>query len=234
MNLKFTDFGNEGASSLSKGETPEDTLYNVAAMKPDLMVVRYGSQPSIHRALQKISVPIISGGGGATEHPTQALLDAFTIEEKHGSLKGQKILFVGDVLHSRVAHSGIKLFSRMGAEVATACPESLMRSDALVREHKHFIKLDEAIKWADVVMGLRIQKERHSDMTEDFSEYYLSASVLSSLKKDGLIMHPGPFIPGHDMDREVLADSRCVIHRQVENGVYVRMALMAQILGVNL
>jgi aspartate carbamoyltransferase catalytic subunit len=231
--LPFIDLGSDGVSSLAKGESIEDTLYNIAAMQPDLLVVRHDGNPGVSRAIHKLKIPVVSAGGGTAEHPTQALLDAFTIIDERGPLAEQKILYVGDVLHSRVAHSGIRLFRRMGAEVAVACPEKIYKADELARETKHFSALEKAMGWATVVIGLRIQKERHQVLgEEDFSSFYISRQMAAHLKSDGLIMHPGPFIPGQDLDRELLTDKRTVIHKQVTNGVFVRMALVAQILDM--
>ncbi|MCB0356982.1 MAG: hypothetical protein KDD40_08250, partial [Bdellovibrionales bacterium] len=163
LKLPFINFPSEEQSSLSKGETLVDTLLNLKAMNPDLFVIRSGPSVELMDFLDAMDVPVINAGSGAEEHPTQALLDAFTIEQRLGRVKGQRVLFVGDVRHSRVASSNLELFTRMGAQVAICSPESMQPTNEKWNGIQRFAKLTEALDWATVVMGLRVQLERHSD-----------------------------------------------------------------------
>ena len=154
--------GADGSTSVSKGETFQDTLENVAAMLPDLMVVRYSGEPEITEVMRTLPFPVISGGSGINSHPTQALVDAFTIKEHFGMVEGRKVLIVGDVVHSRVASSNLSLLSRLGAEIAITGPESMIPSEGDWADVKKFETLRAGLEWCDVCMCLRIQKERHA------------------------------------------------------------------------
>lgn len=223
---------NGSFSSTTKGETLLDTLLTLSAMKPDVLIVRHGTNESLKNIDRQLNVPVINAGEGVSGHPTQALLDAYTIRQSCGAISDQRILFVGDVKHSRVATSGCELFESLGAQTAVCGPDEW--STGL----KKISSLEEGLRWATVCMTLRIQRERQPDSAKtsraeaDFiSKYQLNKESMKWLTKNAIIMHPGPFNRGVEITEDVLSDSRCRIWQQVENGVYVRGALLAQILG---
>jgi aspartate carbamoyltransferase catalytic subunit len=237
------------ASSLTKGETFEDTILNVAAMKPDAMVVRYGRSLELDQLLPNLSMPVINAGSGTLAHPTQSLLDAYTIARElgqdgslSGSFKDQRVLVVGDIRHSRVARSNFDVLSKLGADIGVCGPESFLperaESDALGL--KRFSQLDEAVEWASVYMGLRIQLERHSQVDERESrleayrddyhaQFGLNEARLKKLSKNAIIMHPGPINHGVEFADSVVKDSRSRVMKQVENGVLIRAALLSNL-----
>lgn len=232
------EFG--GSSSVSKGESLVDTVKTIVAMDPDVIAVRYGVSPELENYLKTCEVPVINAGSGMTAHPTQALLDSFTILEELGSVRGQKVLIVGDINHSRVARSNIKLFEKLGAEVAICAPEEFIPADLSLQQ----VSLDEGLDWCSVVMALRIQLERHdnekvisekttSEITNDkyHAKYGLTEQRLKKLGA-GIILHPGPVNQGVEMTSAVLKDPRCRVLTQVGNGVYIRAAVLSQILGI--
>jgi aspartate carbamoyltransferase catalytic subunit len=234
VNVIGCDF--ETSSSLVKGEAESDTLLNLAAMQPDLLVVRTKGGDDIVKALEQITVPILNAGFGQIEHPTQALLDLLTLVKRKGSVKGLKLLIVGDVAHSRVASSNIQIFKRLGALVGVCAPMFPQNLKQLGIEF--FETLEAGAKWADVVMGLRVQVERFAQhekaqfMQDDYiQKFRLDERNLNGLSKNSLIMHPGPFVPGVDFDPKLLKDTRCVIHEQVTNGGFIRGALILRSLG---
>lgn len=220
-------------SSLSKGETPEDTIYNVAAMDPEVVIVRCGSLLDLEKMSQEIKPPIVNAGWGARSHPSQALLDLYTLW-KERELNGLKLLIVGDILHSRVASSHFEVFNTMGVKVA-ACGPSIFKPQEPITDLTWFDSLDEGLKWCDAVMALRLQTERHpSGVQLDPVDYHLSYGLnkksLSALSSEALIMHPGPVNRGVELADEVFLDSRCRIFNQVNCGLYVRMALLKRVL----
>lgn len=234
---KSISFSSKEGTSLDKGETLVDTLETLLAMQPDAFVIRYGLSKKLDDHLAQVTVPWVNAGSGVEAHPTQALLDAFTIYEKYKSFENIKLVFVGDVMHSRVAMSNLQLLSQLGVELAVCGPRALLPQSEAWKEVKAFERLTEALSWADVCMGLRIQKERHEPQTMSFleeykSDYCLNNQNLKSLKSDGLVLHPGPFVPFEDLDPEVLTDARCKVRAQVENGVYVRAVILANLLGM--
>lgn len=233
-------------SSLSKGETPTDTVLNFAAMKPDVLVVRYGNSRELDTLLPKLDIPVLNAGSGTMAHPTQGLLDAYTLRQEWGSLKGKKVLIFGDVLHSRVARSNFDVLSKLGAQVGVFGPEDMLPSskgEALSSEFeiRIFTDLDEALPWADACMGLRVQLERHESKTLDLdssggnatylSRYGLTTERLQMLRSDAIILHPGPINHGVEFAPEVVKDPRSRVLQQVTNGVTIRAALLASILG---
>lgn len=232
-------FDSATSSSMQKGESQYDTLRNISAMLPDLMVVRYGNSPEVEGILDTMNCPVISAGSGTGEHPTQALLDAFTILEARGSIAGQRVLMVGDVVHSRVANSNIQLLNRLGAEVGICGPEVMLPA-ALGdwKNVKRFSDLRLAVSWCQVLMGLRIQKERHEEVgisnsaIEIWDQYRVDRVHLESLSDNGIILHPGPVIRGVEFSSDVLQDRRCLVLEQVTNGLFVRAALYSLILGL--
>lgn len=239
LGIKVVGCDFENASSLVKGEAESDTLLNLAALNPDVLVVRSKGGEDILTALGKIAVPILNAGFGSVEHPTQALLDLLTLTKYKGEVSGLKILIVGDVPHSRVAASNIQIFQRFGMKVAVCGPDLDNYNSKGVEV---FNSLNDGAAWAEVVMGLRIQLERLDPKEKDeflvtkranyIKNYRLDPSHLKGLSPNGLIMHPGPFVPGVDFDSELLSDKRCVVHEQVSNGVFIRGALLLRALGL--
>jgi aspartate carbamoyltransferase catalytic subunit len=224
-------------SSVSKGETLLDTVNNILSMKVDMVVMRHSASGAPHFLAKHINVPIVNAGDGINEHPTQALLDAFSITEKLGSLEGKKIVLVGDIMHSRVALSNIYLLKKMGAEVMVAGPPTLIPKyikEALGVQVEYNLK--KALQWCDVANVLRIQLERQnqvlfSSLREYNLAYGVSTSLLNSLDKEIVIMHPGPINRGVEIDSDVADGKQSIILQQVENGVAVRMAVLYLLAG---
>lgn len=224
-------------SSVKKGETLIDTVNNILAMKVDMVVMRHSSAGACIFLSKKIkNCKIINAGDGAHEHPTQALLDAYSIQEKLGSLKGKKIVIVGDILHSRVALSNIFCLQKMGALVKVCGPSTLIPRYITSLGVEVETNLQKALEWADAANMLRIQLERQDikffpSLREYSMLYSLTQPMLDSLKKDILIMHPGPINRGVEISSEVADGENSIILEQVENGVAVRMAVMFLLAG---
>ncbi|HPV15420.1 MAG TPA: aspartate carbamoyltransferase catalytic subunit [Candidatus Cloacimonadota bacterium] len=224
-------------SSLQKGESLQDTVYTLGAMGIDLYCIRHSSPGSPQLVHKYSGKPVINGGDGRHAHPTQALLDIFSIWEKLGSLDGLKITIVGDILNSRVVRSNLIGMKKLGAEVTVCGPRTLMPSGMEeVYGCKVEYNLPRALKDADVVMGLRMQMERMTDglfpSLEEYSKHYvLSKDTIKYAKKDALIMHPGPMNRGVEILPEIADGKQSIIVEQVANGVAIRMALMFLILG---
>ena len=221
------------ASSVSKGETLLDTVNNILSMKVDMVVMRHQASGAAHFLAKHLpNTAIVNAGDGTNEHPTQALLDAFSIQEKTGTLQGKKILLVGDIMHSRVALSNIYLLKKMGAEVMVAGPPTLIPKyikEAL--DVKVEYNLKKALQWCDVANVLRIQLERQkkilfSTLREYNLAYGVTKKLLDSLEKEIVIMHPGPINRGVEIDSDVADGENSIILQQVENGVAVRMAVL--------
>jgi len=212
-------------SSTAKGETLFDTAANLDAMGPNAIVVRH-NRAGVPKILSKyVKCSIINAGDGAHQHPTQGLLDLFTLIQQWGSLEGKKIAIVGDIKNSRVANSDIELFLRFGAEVLLVAPPHFLPKTKLPTTSN----LKEAVKWADAIISLRTQTERHSSQTfASLKDYAQNFQITKELikNKDILIMHPGPVHRNIDISDEVLADKRCLVLRQVKNGVAVRMGIL--------
>src|SRR6195952_657941 len=231
--INFTASG----SSVSKGETLLDTVNNILSMKVDMVVMRHSASGAPHFLAKHITAPIINAGDGINEHPTQALLDSFSIQEKLGSLAGKKVAIIGDVMHSRVALSNIYLLKKMGAEVTVAGPPTLIPKyiqEALKVRVEHNVM--KALEWCDVANVLRIQLERQnqvlfSSLREYNLAYGIKRKMLDSLGKEILIMHPGPINRGVEIDSDVADGKRSIILQQVENGVAVRMAVLYLLAG---
>ena len=219
-------------SSVSKGETLLDTVNNILSMKVDMVVMRHSASGAPHFLSKHIPAAIINAGDGINEHPTQALLDAFSIKEKCGSLKGKKIVLVGDIMHSRVALSNIYLLKKAGAEVMVAGPPTLIPK--YIREAFDIrveYNLKKALLWCDVANVLRIQLERQnqvlfSSLREYNLAYGVSKKLLESINKEIVILHPGPVNRGVEIDSDVADSKQSIILQQVENGVAVRMAVL--------
>jgi aspartate carbamoyltransferase catalytic subunit len=227
--------GNEG-SSTGKGETLYDTAKTLQAMEPDVIVLRHPSAGSPHFLNQVLHVPVINAGDGFHEHPTQALLDAMTIEEFKGKIAGLKVLIVGDIAHSRVARSNIYLLKTMGAEVTVCGPPTLLPPKVEKLGVKVSYDLDEAVVDQDVIILLRIQFERfEAGQTPSKGEYLkfwgMTNRVAALCKPDVLVMHPGPMNRGVELSTEVADGPRSVILNQVSNGVVVRMAALHLLTG---
>lgn len=225
-----------GASSVKKGETLLDTVNNILAMKVDMVVIRHPHPGAPVFLSQHIDAKIINAGDGAHEHPTQALLDCFSIREKLGEFKGLKVAIVGDILHSRVALSNIFALQKLGAEVAVCGPPTLIPHHIGELGVKVFYNLREALQWADVANMLRIQLERQDiryfpSLREYSMLYGLDGELLSELSDDLVIMHPGPINRGVEITSEVADASQSIILDQVENGVAVRMAILYLLAG---
>ncbi len=225
-------------TSIEKGETVEDTILNIEAMRPLFFVIRCDDQIDLEKIQKKLDRPVINAGWGRRGHPTQALLDALTVYEKFGTLKNKNVLFVGDIKHSRVVSSHLELSQILNYHVAYCAPDDflpLASSEFSQTQPRQFSKLSEGLQWADVVIALRVQKERHESenifLIEDYRENFgLNSVQLKALKNEALIMHPGPINYGVEIELEIVNDPRCVILKQVENGVFLREALLRQIL----
>lgn len=224
------------SSSVSKGETLIDTVNNILAMKVDMVVMRHPAPGACQFLAKHVNAKIINAGDGTHEHPTQALLDAFSIREKLGSVKGKKVVIVGDILHSRVALSNIYCLKKLGAEVMVCGPTTLIpkyiTSLGVLVEHN----LMRALEWCDVANMLRIQLERQDtkyfpSLREYSMLYGLTGEILDKLNKDIVIMHPGPINRGVEITSEVADGPYNIILDQVENGVAVRMAVMFLLAG---
>lgn len=225
------------ASSVKKGETLLDTVNNILSMKVDMVVMRHSASGAPHFLAKHIPAAIVNAGDGINEHPTQALLDAFSITERLGSLEGKKIVLIGDIMHSRVALSNIYLLKKMGAEVMVAGPPTLIPK--YIKEAFHInveYNLKKALEWCDVANVLRIQLERQnqvlfSSLREYNLAYGVTKKLLDSLKKEIIIMHPGPINRGVEIDSDVADGNQSIILQQVENGVAVRMAVLYLLAG---
>jgi aspartate carbamoyltransferase catalytic subunit len=226
-------------SSVSKGETLLDTARNLEAMSPDCIVVRHSMAGAPQQLARLGNAPIINAGDGSHEHPTQALLDALTIREHKGRIAGLKVAIIGDVLHSRVARSNIHLLTKLGASVSIAGPGTLVPAEfaELVDEGLRVEpRIEEAIEGADVVMVLRIQRERQDaaffpSMREYAVHYGLNSRHLERAATDVIVMHPGPMNRGVEIASEIADGSRSLILDQVTNGVAVRMAVLYLLAG---
>ncbi len=219
------------SSSVAKGETLIDTGKTIDMMGSDVVIIRHPMSGAPHLLAKNIEASVINAGDGMNEHPTQALLDMFTIIEKKGSLKGLKVAIIGDVYHSRVARSNIWGMTKLGAEVCVAGPSTLLPPEIEKTGVKAFNTVQEALIDADVVMGLRIQLERQKKglfpSIREYSRFFgLDEKRLKLAKDDALIMHPGPVNRGVELSSCVVDSERSLINEQVQNGVAVRMALL--------
>jgi aspartate carbamoyltransferase catalytic subunit len=223
-------------SSVTKGETLADTVRNLEAMSPDMIVIRHASSGTPHLLARICRSAVINAGDGMHEHPTQALLDAFTIREHKGRLAGLKVTIVGDLLHSRVLRSNVLLLNTMGADVWLCGPATLIPAGIDRFGVRATTSVDEAVEGADVVMMLRIQQERmHGHFFPSIREYFslfgMTAERLRRAKSDAIVMHPGPMNRGVEIDSEVADGPASVILEQVANGVAVRMAVLYLLAG---
>src|SRR5436305_3707898 len=225
-------------SALSKGESLIDTAMNLQAMAPDLIVIRHAYPGAPHMLAKRLKAGVINAGDGAHEHPTQALLDAYTTREHKGKLAGLQVAIVGDIEHSRVVRSNIHLLTKMGARVTVAGPRTLMPPDVEKMGVAVAYTLEEAIRGADVVMMLRVQLERQGRMAfpsakEYFNLFGLTTERLKAAKEDVILMHPGPMNRGIEIASEVADGPYSVILEQVTHGVAVRLAVRDLLSGLH-
>ncbi len=219
------------ASSLTKGETLRDTARNMEALKADMIIMRHSASGAPNYLSKVVDIPVINGGDGSHAHPTQALLDAFTLLEKLGSLEGKKVTILGDILFSRVARSNIFCLKALGAEVTIAGPSTLVPKAFESMGVKVSHNLQEALEDADAVMLLRIQHERQTathfpSIGEYTSSFGLNKQRAKWLKPGAIIMHPGPINRGVEIDSELADSEQSVVLQQVTNGIVVRMAVL--------
>lgn len=223
-------------SSIEKGESLVDTVRTLRAAGVDAIVIRHSSSGAPHLAARNLDIPVINAGDGMHEHPSQALLDAFTILRHRKQLRGLRVAMIGDILHSRVARSNIHLLSRLGAQVTLCGPVELAPDicTTLVAGIEITRHIEQAIRNADVIMMLRVQKERLAGLqlnAEDYvARYQLNAERLRLAKREALVMHPGPAILGMELTSDVEYGPQSVILEQVANGMPVRMAILAEAL----
>lgn len=227
LGCKTIDFAPE-SSSIKKGETLYDTVKTFESLGVNAVVIRH-REDEYYKQLENIKIPILNGGDGTKDHPSQSLLDLYTIKEEFGHFEGLKVLIVGDIKHSRVAHSNIKVMERLGMKVYTSGPEEF-KDDNL-----EFVNFEEYLPKVDVVMLLRIQLERHNekvsiDAKEYNSKYGLNKENVAKMKDDAIIMHPAPFNRNVEISDDVVECSKSRIFKQITNGVYVRMAMIEKAL----
>lgn len=229
INLGITPLSfNLASSSVAKGETLYDTVRTFESLGVDGIVIRH-SQDVYYRDLESINVPIFNGGDGSSDHPTQTLLDLMTIYEEFGYFEGLKVALVGDISHSRVAHGNAEVMKRLGMDVYVSGPPQFADQTA------KFIELDDAIKKCDIINLLRVQFERHQEemniTKEEYHERYgLTESRVANMKPKAIIMHPAPINRGIEIASEVAECSKSRIYKQMENGVYIRMAVITMAL----
>lgn len=231
LGIKVVDFDTE-VSSVNKGETLYDTVRTFEALGVDGVIIRH-SKDEYYKELEGINIPIFNGGDGKSNHPTQSLLDLMTIYEEFGHFEGLKCCIIGDISHSRVAHSNVEIMRRLGMEVYISGPQEFNDNSA------EWIDIDEACKTMDVVMLLRVQFERHQEkMAMSVSEYHekfgMTSKRVELMKENAIIMHPAPINRGVEIADEVAECSKSRIYKQMTNGVYVRMAVISDSLDGNL
>lgn len=221
------------ASSVNKGETLLDTIRNIEAMHVDILVMRHSSSGAHEFLRRHAQCRIVNAGDGQHEHPTQALLDAFTLTRKFGSVQGMKYCLVGDILHSRVARSNIPIFKALGAEVAVCAPGTLLPKDIEAFGVKTFSNIDDAVAWADALNVLRIQFERQDQglipTIREYTEWFGVKQYHLHAKPDIAILHPGPINRGIELEASVADAAQSLILPQVEHGVAIRMAVLAAV-----
>ncbi|CAN5838450.1 aspartate carbamoyltransferase catalytic subunit [soil metagenome] len=230
LSADIVNFSSSG-SSVKKGETLLDTVNNILAMKVDMIVMRHSSPGSPHFLARHIKANIVNAGDGTHEHPTQALLDAFSIREKYGEVAGRKVAIIGDILHSRVALSNIFALLKLGAEVMVCGPPTLLPRH--IRELGVQVEMNvrKALEWCEVANVLRIQLERQQmkyfPSLREYALYYgINKEMLDSLNKEILLMHPGPINRGVELSSDAADSHHSIILNQVENGVAIRMAVL--------
>jgi len=223
-------------SSVSKGETLLDTVRNLQAMAPDVLVMRHPASGAPYFVARRLEAAVVNAGDGMHEHPTQALLDAFTIRERKGTLAGLKVAIVGDLLHSRVFRSNVRLLTRMGSEVSVAGPPTLVPPEVEKLGARVALSIDDALAGADVIMMLRVQKERMQgayfpSVREYFRLFALTRARMERAHPEAIILHPGPINRGLEIESAVADGPYSLILEQVTNGVAVRMAILYLLTG---
>lgn len=235
LSADVVNFSSSG-SSVKKGETLLDTVNNILAMKVDMVVMRHSSPGAPHFLAKHIDANIVNAGDGTHEHPTQALLDTYSIIEKHGSIEGLKVAIIGDILHSRVAISNIFALQKLGAEVMVCGPNTLLPKFIGSLGVKVELDVRKALQWCDVANVLRIQLERQQikyfPSLREYSLYYgINKKMLNELDKEITIMHPGPINRGVELNSDVADSEHSIILEQVQNGVAIRMAVLYLLAG---
>jgi len=235
LSADVVNFSSSG-SSVKKGETLLDTVNNILAMKVDMVVMRHASPGAPHFLSRHIQAHVINAGDGTHEHPTQALLDTYSIYSKMGDVAGKKVVIIGDILHSRVALSNIFALQKLGAEVMVCGPATLLPRYVKSLGVKVSLDVREALEWCDVANVLRIQLERQQvkyfPSLREYSLYYgINLALLNSLSKPIMVMHPGPINRGVELNSDVADSEHAIILEQVENGVAVRMAVLYLLAG---
>ncbi|WP_114781471.1 aspartate carbamoyltransferase catalytic subunit [Botryobacter ruber] len=230
LSADVINFSSSG-SSVKKGETLLDTVNNILAMKVDMVVMRHSSPGAPHYLSRHIKANIVNAGDGTHEHPTQALLDTFSIRERYGEVAGKKVVIIGDILHSRVALSNIFALQKLGAEVMVCGPATLLPKYIKSLGVKVELDVRKALEWCDVANVLRIQLERQQmkyfPSLREYSLYYgIDKKLLDSLNKEITIMHPGPINRGVEITSDAADSQHSIILNQVENGVAIRMAVL--------
>ena len=229
LGMKVINFNPE-SSSLNKGESFYDTIKTFESFKPDTLVIRSSINEYYKELIGKVKVPILNAGDGIKDHPSQSLLDLYTIKEHFNKFDGLKIAIVGDIKHSRVAHSNIQIMKRLNMDVYTSGPLEF-------KEDKYkYIEFDKAIKEMDVIMLLRVQHERHQESMkiskeEYLKQYGLTIDKVDLMKDNSIILHPAPFNRNVEIQDEVVECNKSRIFKQMENGVYIRMALLLRAMG---
>jgi aspartate carbamoyltransferase catalytic subunit len=223
-------------SSVQKGESLRDTIKTIEMMGPDVLVMRHSSSGAPHYVARNTTMRVINAGDGINEHPTQALLDMYSILERKGTLEGLKVVIVGDILHSRVARSNIFGLSKFGCELRVVGPSTLIPPDIEKLGVKAYANLESGLQGADVINVLRIQKERqHGALFPSIDEYrelyMIRSEHMAFAADDAIVLHPGPMNRGIEISTELAESSKCIINEQVSNGVAVRMAILYLMLG---
>jgi len=242
LSADVINFSSSG-SSVTKGESLVDTVNNILAMKVDMIVMRHSNPGAAKFLSERVDSKIINAGDGTHEHPTQALLDSFSIREKYGDVKDKKVMIIGDILHSRVAISNIFCLQKLGAKVSVCGPPTLIPKYISSLNVDVTYSLEEALQWCDVAMMLRIQLERQSQdishnvgyfpsLREYSMQYGLTKKILDKSGKDITVMHPGPINRGIEISSDVADSGHSIILNQVENGVAIRMAILYLLAGI--
>lgn len=229
LGIETLDFDTD-SSSIKKGETLYDTAKTFEAIGANILIIRHESDVWANELSGKISIPMINAGAGTKDHPTQSLLDAYTIFQEFGAVNELKITIVGDIKHSRVAHSSAQLLKRLGAHVRLSTPDSL-KTDSLSFP---YISIDEAVETSDAIMLLRMQHERHNKSSHSIANYHeqygLTKEREKKMKDHAIILHPGPVNRGVEIDSDLVECARSRIFKQMKNGVFIRMAVLTYLL----
>lgn len=233
LGVKPVTLSGSQSTSLEKGETLEDSVLNMAALEPDVFIIRAPQEFPLLKIASDINIPIINAGWGSESHPTQALLDFYTLYRQYKTLQSLKIVYVGDTQHSRVVRSHLELAETLQVEVAFCGPAALQLQTA--KSVKRFETLTEALGWADVIYLLRVQKERFTQATQSMVpdlamvNFTMNKNLRSHLREDQVLMHPGPVNYGVEIDEEMARHPQSLILKQVNNGLYVRQQLIANL-----